>query len=641
MNNPEATNLNGYYFKDENGRKLLENEINNRQSQYNSIKDQVDSLVTEGFVPYAVDSTSDMVNTKRIYVLKSTGKWYYYDTDTSTWTIGGDYQAVDPASIMSNILDASTEPTVDLTSIVWNKGGVDATTHKPSELNNNRIRNFTILKVKAGSTINFTGYGSSADTGFLFKVSNYKYTPNAYPWFIEEPVAFADNATTYTYPYDCYTVITCVTRDYRNLSEDDMADDFASIKAYFSSSKIYLAEEKPAEKSIFTNLDSQLETENGYYYALSGNVATSGTGTGTNDNKAIKSPIIVDGTGYIRIFQSDGKHSTAGNLDGGSYVQYTFLNKDGAKVTNAFDSLSGTAQGATGAKVPAGAKYCFINVNTNNNALVVRYTPELDNEQSGIRLIGDGGQCKLVAHGGLEYYAPYETIPAYTIAGQKGMWACKLDVRETADGKYVMSHDATIDRMFDGSGNVADMTLAQLLTYTVDAGNHIEDYPNEKIVTLEEALAICKKYGMYVFLDIKEVSDKTSLANVLQIISNYGLLNQTIYQNSGGDRKYDMWLRDLNKEIPIISWTTSMSDAFIYHTSLAYGNATPSLDAWNTEYSTKYDDIQAYGFPVCCAVIDTNDSLARVNEAIEEYGASLIVTDRVCPADISPNVYTA
>lgn len=636
MNNPEATNLNGYYFKDENGRKLIENEVNNRQTQYDTINSQVQSLVSSGLVPYAVDSVSQMTDHNRIYVLKSSGQWYYYDATNSTWTIGGDYQAVEAAPILANIMDSSKEPTIDLSSIVWNKGGVSASNYKPSTGNNDRIRNFTILKVKAGSTINFTGYGETGATGFLFKVDNYKYTPNAYNWFIEEAVTLNDRATTYTYEYDCYSIITCVTRDYRALSDEDMENDFARIKAFFSTSKIYAAPELPEEKSIFTNLDDKLETANGYYYSATATVAASGTSTGTHDNQAIKSPFVVDGTGYIRIFRKDGVRSTAMNIDGGGFIEYTFLTKDGEKATDAYDSLARTAQGATGCKVPPNAKYCYITCNTNSN-LLIRYTPELDNVQSDIRIIGDSSQCKLVAHGGLEYYAPYETIPAYTIAGQKGMWGCKLDVRETADGKYVMSHDATIDAMFDGTGNISDMTYEQLLEYTVDAGNHIEDYPNEKIVTLEQALAICKKYNMYVILDIKSVSSKPSLNNVLTIISNYGLLNQTIYQNSDGERKYDMWLRDLNKEIPIVSFATSLSEAFIYHTSMAYGNGMPLLNI--SEYQNVYQTVQALGYPVGFAVLQHRDGIERVNQGIENYGVSFVVTDRVCPADIAPTVY--
>ena len=40
--------------------------------------------------PIPVDSLDDMTDTNRIYVLVSTGKWYYYDGDN--WEIGGDYQ---------------------------------------------------------------------------------------------------------------------------------------------------------------------------------------------------------------------------------------------------------------------------------------------------------------------------------------------------------------------------------------------------------------------------------------------------------------------------------------------------------------------------------------------------------------------
>ena len=53
-----------------------------------NIDNKVESATSGSPIP--VSSTSDMTDEDRIYVLVSTGKWYYYDGDS--WEIGGDYQ---------------------------------------------------------------------------------------------------------------------------------------------------------------------------------------------------------------------------------------------------------------------------------------------------------------------------------------------------------------------------------------------------------------------------------------------------------------------------------------------------------------------------------------------------------------------
>lgn len=62
--------------------------INQQDNAISVINTKVESATSGAPIP--VDSLDDMTNTKRIYVLVSTGKWYYYDGNS--WEIGGDYQ---------------------------------------------------------------------------------------------------------------------------------------------------------------------------------------------------------------------------------------------------------------------------------------------------------------------------------------------------------------------------------------------------------------------------------------------------------------------------------------------------------------------------------------------------------------------
>ena len=111
---------------------------------------------------------------------------------------------------------------------------------------------------------------------------------------------------------------------------------------------------------------------------------------------------------------------------------------------------------------------------------------------------------KLIAHRGYSGIAPENTLAAARLAGEHGFDACEFDVWPTADRVWVVMHDDTLDRMTDGTGAIADKTLAELRTLRIDAGNGIENYPDEKIPTLNEMLEVCKKAVSYTHLRAHE-----------------------------------------------------------------------------------------------------------------------------------------
>lgn len=84
------------------------------------------------------------------------------------------------------------------------------------------------------------------------------------------------------------------------------------------------------------------------------------------------------------------------------------------------------------------------------------------------------GAPLLVAHRGGSGLAPENTLEAFRDAVDR--WRAdmlEMDVRLTRDGEVVVIHDATVDRTTDGSGPVADRTLAEL--QALDAGARFVD----------------------------------------------------------------------------------------------------------------------------------------------------------------------
>ena len=66
------------------------------------------------------------------------------------------------------------------------------------------------------------------------------------------------------------------------------------------------------------------------------------------------------------------------------------------------------------------------------------------------------------AHQGGAREAPSSTLFAFRTALEAGATALEMDVHATRDGHLVVCHDSTVDRTTEGSGRIADLTLAEV-----------------------------------------------------------------------------------------------------------------------------------------------------------------------------------
>ena len=104
-----------------------------------------------------------------------------------------------------------------------------------------------------------------------------------------------------------------------------------------------------------------------------------------------------------------------------------------------------------------------------------------------------------IAHRGASAIAPANTLAAFEKAVELGADGIELDAHLSADGVPVVIHDFTVDATTNGSGRVAEMTLAQLRQ--LDAGFRCDPaYAGEHIPTLEEVL---QAFGDRLLLNIE------------------------------------------------------------------------------------------------------------------------------------------
>ena len=105
-----------------------------------------------------------------------------------------------------------------------------------------------------------------------------------------------------------------------------------------------------------------------------------------------------------------------------------------------------------------------------------------------------------VAHRGASGSYPENTLIAFQKALEIGVDEIELDLYMTKDDHLIIMHDSTVDRTTDGTGVIAELTLAEIKD--LDAGRVFgEQFRGERVPTWGEALDLVQgKVGLNVHL---------------------------------------------------------------------------------------------------------------------------------------------
>lgn len=110
-----------------------------------------------------------------------------------------------------------------------------------------------------------------------------------------------------------------------------------------------------------------------------------------------------------------------------------------------------------------------------------------------------------VGHRGVMGVEPENTLRSFIRAEREGLDQIELDLHLSKDGALVVMHDRRVDRTTDGSGAIADLTLAELRE--LDAGL------GERVPVFEEVLDAVNRPLQ---AEIKDVAAARVLAEVLR-----------------------------------------------------------------------------------------------------------------------------
>jgi glycerophosphoryl diester phosphodiesterase len=230
------------------------------------------------------------------------------------------------------------------------------------------------------------------------------------------------------------------------------------------------------------------------------------------------------------------------------------------------------------------------------------------------------------AHRGLKGYAPENTLAAVYSCLTRGHTAVEGDITWTQDNEPIIMHDTTLNRTTDGTGDVADQTLAQIKT--LDAGSWFSSiYKGEEVPTFAEWFDAIVSQGGIPTIEIKEGGNATqeNIQGVALLALQKRPDNRYMYlvrnETTFG------WIRDINPAANMIYFpNTGEPNTTNAEFVEAQGNSSLHLDA---DYTTNFN-FGLYTFPIT-ALNQPNTQDLRLASA---RGFSLIGTDNYIGSNI-------
>lgn len=138
-----------------------------------------------------------------------------------------------------------------------------------------------------------------------------------------------------------------------------------------------------------------------------------------------------------------------------------------------------------------------------------------------------GAEPLIVAHRGLLKVAPENTLANFRACLELRL-GFEFDVQRTRDGHLICLHDTTVNRTTDGTGKVADLTLAEIKK--LDAGSWFDSqFTGERVPTIDEVLELVSRYRQHEILVAVDFKDANVEQDVVRLAEKHGVLSKLIF----------------------------------------------------------------------------------------------------------------
>ncbi len=138
---------------------------------------------------------------------------------------------------------------------------------------------------------------------------------------------------------------------------------------------------------------------------------------------------------------------------------------------------------------------------------------------------------KMIAHRGLSGIERENTCPAFVAAGNRSYFGIETDVHVTCDGKFVIIHDETTERVSLGkiTLNVENCTFDEIKDVNLPDLDGSTSRRDIIIPLLCDYIGICKKYGKVCVLELKNRFKTEDIKRMIEEIKNLGYLENVIF----------------------------------------------------------------------------------------------------------------
>ncbi len=136
---------------------------------------------------------------------------------------------------------------------------------------------------------------------------------------------------------------------------------------------------------------------------------------------------------------------------------------------------------------------------------------------------------KFIAHRGLSGLELENTISAFVAAGNRSYMGIETDVHVTADGKFVVYHDNTTERLCSDDFRITQTDYKTLKSLTLKPQKNRTVGSDFIIPDLKDYLSVCACYEKIAVLELKERMTTEHIKQIYDEVEKYHSAEKTIF----------------------------------------------------------------------------------------------------------------
>ncbi len=233
----------------------------------------------------------------------------------------------------------------------------------------------------------------------------------------------------------------------------------------------------------------------------------------------------------------------------------------------------------------------------------------------------DKKNVKMVAHRGVSGLERENTNAAFVAAGNRSYFGVETDMHITADGKFIITHDASTLRCSGIDANVEELPFDAVRGIRLwDKGTKQMIRSDLSLPSLEEYIRICHRYDKVSVLELKGPAILEGYAEMIELIKSLDHIDKTIFISFG--RQDCLMIKELLPDAKVQYLTSEWNDELIVwlkenglDLDIHYGAVTAEL----------VDIIHENGMEINCWTVDKAEDGERLAAMGVDYITSNIL----------------